>query len=73
MTYLENADYFVRIVDLPPQVGGMVTPNNDGTYSLYLNSKKSHDQNIESYFHEVDHIENDDFYREDPIEDIEHV
>ena len=71
MTYIEGVDYFVRLIDLPPQIGGMVTPNPDGTYSLYLNSKKSSEHKFEDYFHEVDHIENDDFYKVADIRSIE--
>lgn len=57
------SDYFVRLIDLPCTVGGFIKPNDDGTYSIYLNSRLSRDQNIKSLEHELKHIENEDFYR----------
>jgi len=70
---LENADYFVRLVDMPTTVGGFVSPNEDGTYNVFLNSRRSVEQNIETYFHEWEHIEDDDFYNDLPIEEVEHL
>ena len=71
MTFLEGADFFVRVLDLPPRVGGFCSPNEDGTYNVYLNSRKDRDHNIDSYFHEVDHIEDDDFWNDESIEEVE--
>lgn len=68
---LEGCDYFVRVVDLPIGVGGMVSPNPDGTYSVYLNARNSRLKQLRSCDHEVDHIAHDDFYRDVPIEQIE--
>lgn len=71
MTYLENADYFVRLVDLPIGVNGMVSPNDDGTFSVYLSSRNDSEKQLDCYFHEIAHIENDDFYSEKSIDEIE--
>lgn len=71
MTYLENADYFVRIVDLPVGVKGLVSPNDDGTYNVYLDGKSDREHQIDTYFHELDHIENDDFYNGRSLRDVE--
>lgn len=71
MTYLPDVDYFVHVVDLPLPVGGMVTPNDDGTFSIYINAKHTDAEQLKSYDHEVDHIINDDFYSGKPIEEIE--
>ena len=68
---IENADYFVRLVPLPPQVGGMVSPNEDGTFNVYLSEHKSREELIDDYIHEYEHIDNDDFYNGMPIEEIE--
>jgi len=72
MTILEDADYFIRVVDLPPRVGGLVSPNPDGTFNIYLDAKRDFESQIEDYIHEFEHIENDDFYNGKPISDIEH-
>lgn len=71
MRLIEGADYFVRVVDLPAQIGGMVTPNEDGTFSVYLNARNTAERMAKSCDHEVGHIENDDFYSVKSIEEVE--
>lgn len=71
MTYIEGADYFVRVVDLPYGVGGQVTTNDDGTFNVYLSARTGYDQQLDDYFHEYEHINNDDFYNEKPIKEVE--
>lgn len=69
---IENVDYFVRLVDFPVcTCGGIILLNDDGTYTILINSRLSHDQNLDSLRHELNHIKNGDFYRDDPIEQIE--
>ena len=71
---IDGADYFVRVVKFPVSApGGMVMPNDDGTFSVYLNSSLNWEKQVEAYRHEVSHIENDDFYNGKPIEEIENV
>lgn len=71
MTYIEGADYFVRIVDLPPKVKALVAENDDGTYSLYLNAKNDKKRNVLAYLHELEHIENNDFQNGKTIQQVE--
>ena len=71
MTYIEGADYFVRVVDLPPKVKALVAENPDGTYSLFLNAKNSADQNYLSFLHELRHMEEDDFHNGKTIQQVE--
>lgn len=74
MTYIDGADYFVRVVPFPVDcVGGMVTPNDDGTYSVYINENVDPYRQKEAYKHEVGHIVNGDFYNDKPIEEIEDI
>lgn len=73
MTYLPQADIFVRLVNLPPSIGGIVTPNDDGTFSVYINANRPSERQIASYFHELEHIENDDFYTDKDIKEIENL
>lgn len=59
------------LVDLEDsKVTEMVRENTDGTYSIFLNTRCSHEQNVESYLHALRHIENNDFEKED-VQDIE--
>lgn len=59
------------LVDLEDsKVTEMVRENTDGTYSIFLNTRCSHEQNIESYLHAVKHICNRDFEK-DNVQEIE--
>ena len=63
---IEGADYFVRKVDMPPAIHGSVTPNPDGTYSVYVNARDSIERQLQALDHEVKkHIERNDFAKED--------
>lgn len=69
---IEGTDYFVYVVDFPDcRAGGMVMPNDDGTFSVYLNARLTRDQNAASAAHERRHIAHGDFYRDAPVETLE--
>lgn len=69
---IENADYFVRLVDFPVcSCGGAVTVNDDGTYTVLINSRLSADQNRRSYAHEVGHLERGDLHSARSADQIE--
>lgn len=71
MTYYLDIDYFVRFVDLPLSIGGFVMPNDDTTFSVYINARHTEARQLISYIHEVRHIQHDDFYNGKPIYIIE--
>lgn len=66
-----ESDYTVRLVDLPPSIGGMVTPNDDVTFNIYINARLAIDQQQKAMKHELEHIERDDFYNDLPISEVE--
>lgn len=69
---IENADYFIRLVPFPPgNIDGCTTPNDDGTFSVYLASNVSRDRQINALDHELNHIKLNHFYSEKPIDVIE--
>lgn len=68
---IENCDYFIRYKTLPKGIYSFVTPNNDGTFGIYLDPRRTHEQQLEDCSHEIDHIVNDDFYNDRPIEEVE--
>ena len=68
---ITSDDYFVRLVDLPPRVRGITVPNEDGTFSIYINSRLSVPVQRDAYDHEVRHVVLDHLYDDRPIEDIE--
>lgn len=71
---IEGSDYTVRLIPFPVyNVGGMVTPNPDGSFSIYINSNLSQEMQKEALDHELDHIRNNDFYNGKPIQEIEDI
>lgn len=55
-------DSNVIFVDMPASIKSYTVCNPDSTYTIVLNSKHSHEQQLASYFHELQHIQNDDFF-----------
>jgi Zn-dependent peptidase ImmA (M78 family) len=71
---IEGSDYTVRLIPFPVyNVGGMVTPNPDGSFSVYINSNLSQERQKQALEHELDHIRNNDFYNGKPIQEVEAI
>ena len=68
---IENADYFIYYVNLPPKIFAFVALNPDDTYSIYLDPRRSYDQLLDDYIHELWHIIRGDFYNGIPVYIIE--
>lgn len=64
---MEGIDYYVYFIDLPPKIYACVVPNNDGTYTMYLDPRRDPITRIDDYEHELWHIIRDDFNNGDPI------
>ena len=62
---IPNVDYFVYFMPMHGSIGGFVTPNPDGTFTVYLNSRLSRERNVKSLEHEINHIVADDFSKHD--------
>lgn len=74
MKLIEGADYFIRVVPFPTyRTGGAVTPNDDGTFTIYINALLSLDRQRRAVKHEIKHIEDGDFYNDLPIFAIEDI
>lgn len=71
MALIENADYFIYMIIMPPKIYSFVKPNADGTFSIYLDPRRSYLQRKQDLDHELDHIRNEDFYNDLPICQIE--
>ena len=72
----EYPDVIVRVIDFPIGVGrcdGLVMPNDDATYSIYVNARTSYDQQRRAYRHELNHVIRDDFYNERDIKEVEDI
>lgn len=49
----------------------MISPNPDGTFSIYINSRNTYLQGECAKKHEIEHILNEDFFTGKPIAEIE--
>ncbi len=60
-----------RLYDLPTRIKGFVRKNSDETYTIVINSRISYESQLECYKHEMGHIENGDFDKDIPVDEIE--
>lgn len=58
---------------LRPSQTAVVHANDDGTYTILVNSNKSKQKQIKGVLHELQHINNDDFYTELQADIIERM
>ena len=64
-------DEAVRMVNLPGTIHGAVRISEDGFANIYINDQLSPQARRKAYDHERKHIDNDDFYNDEPIQKIE--
>lgn len=64
---LEGVDYFIYLMPMPKGIYACVVTNPDGTYSIYLDPRRSFDQLIADLDHELNHIIRKDFDNGLPI------
>jgi len=62
---------YVRQIPLPWNIDGVVSPNDDGSFDIYLNSRHSEEHQLRWLEHELEHIRKDHFYQEKDIAAIE--
>lgn len=71
MRLIEGTDYFIYFRTMPPKIYAYIRPNSDGTFSIYLDPRRSYLQRKKDLDHELNHIRNDDFYNGLPITSVE--
>lgn len=65
-------NFHVVLVDLPCKIRGFVGHNSeDGSNTIVLNSRLNRETQIKCMMHEIEHIENDDFYSKYSSDEIE--
>ena len=64
LTNTATADIFVHLIDLPDKTKETVCPNEDGSFTIFINSCLSYDAQLKAYEHAVKHIRQDDFTKE---------
>ena len=62
----------VRLIDLPYNVDELVSVDEDGFASIYLNARHSYEKQKRSLKHALRHLEGDDFHNDKDIRTIEH-
>ena len=60
-------DHFVRLIELPRAVRGVSVPNDDGTFSVYINALCDDETRRETLEHELAHLARDHFYKGGPV------
>lgn len=61
----------VRLIDLPYSVDEMVSIDEEGFASIFLNARHSHEQQQKSLRHALRHLDKDDFYNDKDIRTVE--
>lgn len=67
-----SISYQVILMDMT--VNEVVTENEDGSYTIFINSRLNYEKQMKSYLHAMKHITGDDFQKDDvqKIECIAH-
>ena len=73
MKYREGVDYWVYRVEFPNAASESVAVSNgDGTFTIYLNTLFSEERLEDRLQHELRHLEEEHFFRDDlEIQDVE--
>ena len=65
-------NYQIILRDMPTTVKAVTVKNEDDTYTILVNSKLNYEQQQESFIHEIMHIINCDFEKDEDISILEH-
>jgi len=68
---IQGIDYYVYYQIMPPGVYACVATNPDGTYTIWLDPRRTPEQLRDDLAHELRHIIRDDFNNGLPIHRIE--
>lgn len=67
MKLIEGIDYFIYYMTMPPKIYALVMPNEDATFSIFLDPRRDYFHRLKDLEHELNHIRNDDLYNGLPI------
>lgn len=63
-------DVNVFLINFPVKGNEMVVPNEDGSYTVFINARLSYEGQLKAYKHALKHIEEEDFQQTD-VQSIE--
>lgn len=69
---MTTQDVNVVFRDFPNYGKEMVVPNEDGSYTIFINARLNYEQQMKAYLHAMKHIVGDDFQKED-VQSIEYL
>lgn len=55
---------------MPPRIKSQITKNEDGSFSVFINAKLNYESRLKAYEHELRHIKQNDFDKEN-VQEIE--
>lgn len=68
MTYYEGIDYFIKKIEFPNMASaGVAACNGDGTFTIFINALFCEPKQLEALEHELNHLRENHFYRDDEI------
>ncbi|MBO7205751.1 MAG: hypothetical protein J6V08_04970 [Candidatus Methanomethylophilaceae archaeon] len=56
---------------MPPKIYAFATPNDDGSYSIYLDPRRDRIHQFKDLQHELKHIARGDFWSDRSVEELE--
>lgn len=70
---LYDGEYACRMINLPGDIYGAVRLTGDGTDfpNIYINDQLAPEAKRKAFDHEMRHLENDDFYNDRTIQEVE--
>ncbi len=69
MTY-EGIDYNLQFIKFPNKIYEVVTPNEDGSYTIFIDNRLDEERRRQAFLHAINHIKSGDFYRKN-VQSIE--
>ena len=60
-----------RLIDLPTTIRAYTVLDTEGNYNVYVNARLNNEARRKAYEHEIDHIKEDDFSRQESVDIIE--
>ena len=72
---LLEGEYAVRMVNFPGDMHGCVRLTSDGSEfpNIYINDQLSPSARRKAFDHEMHHLENEDFYNDRQIDEVEEI
>nr|DAT81722.1 MAG TPA: IrrE N-terminal-like domain [Caudoviricetes sp.] len=67
----DDNNIYIYHVDMPYSVTSSVVENEDGSYTIYINSRMSYEKQLEGYEHELRHIMNNDLEYCNDVQKVE--